>query len=245
MAGKQYKKKDCAYCGGVGISKTADHVIARSFFFESDRDNLPQVPACTKCNNIKSELEHYASAALMAGSNHVEADRYRQEMVRPRMDKNLKLQREIGLVGNVPRWMNVNGVIQPMHALKIDARKLQNLMRYVVRGLYCFHIGKPLGDQFYPDVAMQHPNDEPRIWASVADWFPDSCPRFGSNLGRGSFTYEGAQSPASEGFSVWRMSWHGVRLHGENTPPQGVGVWWAFTRPAEEAVKAAEANGAA
>ena len=178
----------------------------------------------------------------MAGSNQLEGDRYRQEMVRPRLDKNQKLVRELGVVDSSPIWLNVNGVIQPMHQLTVDAQKLQDLVTYVARGLYFHHVGYPLGPDFWPDVAMKHPDHEPALWASIADYFPIGCPRFGADLGRGSFVYEGAQSPANKGFSVWRMAWHGVRLHGENTPPQGVGTWWAITRPTAEALAAVEAR---
>lgn len=245
MAGKQYKGKDCAYCGRSSISTTGDHVIARAFFFEEDRDSLPQVPACGTCNNTKSTLEHYAAAALMAGTNHVEGDRYRREMVRPRLDKNRKLERELGLDQSRPVWLDVNGIIQPMHAIAIDAKRLRDLMAYVAKGLYFYHVGSPLSSDFWPDAAMRHPEEETALWASMADYFPDGCPRFGANLGRGSFIYEGAQSPANRGFSAWRMSWHGVRLHGENTPPQGVGTWWVVTRPTSNAVAAEEARLAA
>lgn len=242
MAGKRYKGKDCAYCGGHGISTEGDHVVARAFFFEEDRDCLPQVPSCESCNNTKSALEHYASAALMAGTNHIEGNRYRQEMVRPRLRKNRKLERDLGIADNRAVWMNVNGVIQPMHQIRVDAQKLRQLVAYVARGLYHHHIGYPLEADFWPDVEMKHPDHEPATWASVAEYFPVGSPRFGANLGRGSFVYEGAQSPAHKSFSVWRMAWHGVRLHGENTPPQGVGTWWAITRPTEKAVADAESR---
>jgi len=45
MASKRYKRKDCAYCGAPKASTAPDHVVAREFFFEEDRANLPQVPA--------------------------------------------------------------------------------------------------------------------------------------------------------------------------------------------------------
>ena len=114
MTSKRYMGKPCAYCGVDGSSSTVDHVIAKSFFFEEDRANLPQVPACKKCNNDKSGLEHYATAALLTGTKHVEGDRYRQEEVAPRITKNRKLQMELG-INNPPIWIKVDSIVQPMH----------------------------------------------------------------------------------------------------------------------------------
>jgi hypothetical protein len=238
MASKRFKGKACAYCGVDKSSATGDHVIAREFFFEEDRANLPIVPACQSCNQSKSVLEHYATAALMAGTKHVEGDRYRREKVAPRIAQNSRLAHELGL-GEPAHWLSLNSIIQPMHALKIDAQKLDELMGLIVRGLYHFHFGRPLDRNFWPDVAMQHPDHEGAIWASLAPAFPAGCTEIKSNLGRGSFEYSVHKSPKNEAFTVWQMRWHGgIPMHGDNTPPQGVSKWWAITRPTEEAVNA-------
>jgi 5-methylcytosine-specific restriction endonuclease McrA len=55
MARKKYVGKPCAYCGKDGISETRDHVVAKEFFLEEDRANLPLVPACGICNGEKSK----------------------------------------------------------------------------------------------------------------------------------------------------------------------------------------------
>ncbi len=89
-ASKRYKGKDCAYCGEPASSSTNDHVVPRSFFIDTDRGpglNTPQVPACARCNNEKSALEGYVGTALLIGSRHPEANRYRREKVGPRLVK--------------------------------------------------------------------------------------------------------------------------------------------------------------
>jgi hypothetical protein len=241
MASKRYKGKDCAYCGKHQASTEGDHVIAREFFFEQDRANLPQVPACKACNNGKSALEHYATVALMAGSNHAHGNKYRREKVAPRLAKNRKLQVDMG-IHDPPVWMNIRGIVQPMHVLKLDSEKILSLMRFIVKGLYFFHFGRPLDKKFCSDVSMFQPDHEPALWASVANYFPPGSARVNADLGHGSFIYEGAQSIAHPDLTVWRMAWHGgVRLHGAGSPPQGVSIFWAFTRPTPEAV-AAEKN---
>lgn len=238
MTSKRYKRKDCAYCGKHQASTEGDHVIAREFFFEEDRSNLPQVPACKTCNNQKSTLEHYVSAALMAGSNHAHGDRYRREKVAPRLAKNRKLQFDMG-IHVPPVWMNIRGIVQPMHVLKLDPEKILSLTGLIMKGLFCFHFGRTLGKQFRSDVSMFHPDHEPAVWASVASYFPSGSVRVNADLGHGSFVYEGMQSPANPDFTVWRMAWHGgIRLHGDGSPPQGISVFWGITRPTVEAVAA-------
>lgn len=157
-------------------------------------------------------------------------------MVRPRLKRNRKLGRELGIEQSSPVWLNVNGVFQPMFTLKVDARKLRSLVAYVARGLFCHHIGRPLSSDFAPDVSMWKPMSEPALWASLAEYFPPESFRCVADLGRGSFIYEGAQSIVHPDFSVWRMSWHGVRLHGRESPPEGIGTWWAITKPTPAAL---------
>lgn len=236
-ASKRYKGKACPYCGIDGISATADHVIAREFFFEEDRANLPKVPACEACNNRKSKLETYVTAVLMIGSRHVEADRYRQQMVRPRIEANKKLQKELKL-DDPPQWVNIGGVLQSMHAVHVDAAMINELTQLIVRGLYMHHFQTALSPDFYPDATMFHPDHEVAMWARVSDYFPSEAERVAGNLGRGGFIYAGARSPANPNFSVWQLTWHGgIALHGED----GIGTdhWWAVTRPTEQAAEAA------
>jgi hypothetical protein len=88
---------------------------------------------------------------------------------------------------------------------------------------------------------MIHPHHEAALWAQLADWFPPGSPSSQGSFGRGSFFYEGTQSPKHYGLTSWRMSFHnGIPLHGLDAPPEGVTVWWIITRPTSEAVAAAE-----
>ena len=235
---KRYKGKACAYCGAAASSSTNDHVIARAFFLEEDRGTLPHVPACAPCNNRKSQLEHYVSATLMIGSQHPDGNRYRQNLVRPRLDANAKLRRELKL--DEPfEWLNINGVLQRMKAIRIDAGKVTELMHLIVLGLYQHHFGAPLSTDFLVDAKMYPPERESALFASVAPFFPAESVAHEVSLGRGSFIYSVLQSPANLSFTVWQLRWHGgIRLHGEDDA--GTDRWWAFTRPTQEAVRLAQ-----
>jgi hypothetical protein len=63
---KEFKGELCVYCG-ESLATTNDHVISREFFLVKNRANLPQVPACGRCNNEKSALEHYLTVVLAFG----------------------------------------------------------------------------------------------------------------------------------------------------------------------------------
>ena len=91
---KRYKDKTCAYCAGV--SETADHIFAREFVPVSYRSQIPQVPACKRCNKEKSELEHYLTAVLLFGGRHADAATNLQIDGPRRLAKNQKLRRELG-----------------------------------------------------------------------------------------------------------------------------------------------------
>ena len=58
MGSKKFQNRPCVYCT-TATATTADHVIARQFVSGPLRANLPKVPACSACNNAKSQLEHY------------------------------------------------------------------------------------------------------------------------------------------------------------------------------------------
>lgn len=241
-ASKRYKGKDCAYCGGRGSSSTNDHVVPRSFFPNVERGfvlQLPQVPACQECNNKKSLLELYVGSSLLIGSKHPEANRYRSEKVRSRLERNRKLWNELNLDAPA-RWVKVNGVLQQVHQIKIDPDKIVQLLQMVVRGLYCYHYGKPLCHEMWPDVQMIRPEAEAAMWASVSHYFPAAVPRINRDLGNGTFRYSCVRSPANDGFTAWVMGLHGdIRLYGEDGSSDH---WWCMTRPTPEAVAAAKAR---
>jgi hypothetical protein len=244
-ASKRYKGKDCAYCGEPGSTSTNDHVVPKSFFLDAERIaglHIPQVAACARCNNEKSALEGYVSSALLIGSRHPEANRYRREKVGPRLDRNQKLRRELN-IDAPPIWTEINGVLQPMHVIKIDPEKVDRLLQLIVRGLYRHHYGKPLPHEMIPDVSMIRPEAEAFMWASVSHFFPPEVPRINCNLGRGTFIYSCVQSPAHEGFTAWMIGLHGgIPLHGQDGSADH---WWCMTRPTPEALAAARAREAA
>lgn len=239
---KRYKGKDCAYRGKPKSSSTNDHVVPRSFFLDSELGvelHIPQVPACAHCNNDKSKFENYAGGALLIGGKHPEANRYRREKIRPRLDRNLKLRNELN-IDAPPVWMKTNGTWQRTHVIEVEPEKIAMLLQWIVRGLYYHRFGKSLPSEMYPDVSMIQPEAELTMWAGISRFFPPEMPRINRDLGRGTFKYSCVQSPAHEGFTAWMIALHGgIFLHGEDGSADH---WWCMTRPTRDAQAAANSS---
>lgn len=209
------------------------------FFLDDERTtdlNLPQVPACTYCNTKKSKLENYVGAAVLLGSKHPESIRYVREKVIPRLRKNNKLRAELN-INSAPVWVKINGILQQLHVLNINPGKITLLIEMIVRGLYCYHYGKPLSHEMATDTRMIPPESEDAMWVDISEYFPPEVPRITCDLGRGNFTYTCVQSPAHEGFTAWVLGLHGnIRLYGDDNA--SADHWWCITRPTDEALAA-------
>jgi hypothetical protein len=131
---KKYKGEICVYCA-TRESTSPDHVIAREFFPENLRANLPIAPACDDCNGRKSTLEHYATTLLPFGSLHQSAKDMLKATAPKRLSKNLKLKRELQKkTGHI--WLKSNnGLILPSMTLPINSEKLIQLFDDCKRSL--------------------------------------------------------------------------------------------------------------
>jgi hypothetical protein len=133
---KKYKGKICVYCADA-LSVTGDHVFAREFFPENQRDNLPQVPACEKCNNRKSILEHYLTSVLPFGGMHAQAEETLTKMVPKRLATNKKLHRVLreGMIHLEGNGASKGGL------LPMDGNAVTQLFEFIAKGLSWFHWG--------------------------------------------------------------------------------------------------------
>lgn len=207
MGSKKYKNKTCAYCGEEGSSDTGDHVFARGFFLDGRRDNIPQVPSCEACNNVKSGLEHYLTALLPFGGVHEDSSRNLSQMVPNRLNKNGSLHRDIYANQSSGWYKMESGIVVRSMTLPIDFEKLEELMKYIVRGLAYKHMGVCLkkddnvgalaltdaGEQFF-DNGLFNLTVQNRIKKS---W------------GRGTVIYEGVQGVDDPKITAWKIKLYG------------------------------------
>lgn len=230
MATKGFRGKACAYCRREGIASTADHVIARGAFLVRHRTNLPKVPACSSCNGEKSRLETEFLALVLTASSYEYGDEYRREFVQARLRKNRRIAR---IINNAkPKVIQRHGRFEQVVPINIDADMTTRLMDLITLGLYYHHAKEPLNVDYKSTARIFAPDHEAEYMDMIYREFPKDSPRVLSNLGDGTFIYEGIQNSQMPGFSVWRMMWHGgIPLAGENGPQGGALTWIASTTP--------------
>jgi hypothetical protein len=211
---KKYKGKTCVYCA-VNQSETADHVFAREFFAIARRDNLPQVPACLKCNGQKSALEHYLTAILLAGGRHPDGEAMMFERLPRKLEKNQKLHKYIAeglrltVIDDPPPREGLIPVQVPF-----DGAQLLSLLRYVAKGLLWHHWKVIL----QPDHNVWSASLTRSGEALLTDLLNRHARQHSGSidLGNGTFCYEGIQGDYPE-FSLWRFSvYGGIRLHSQS-----------------------------
>lgn len=147
-----------------------------------------------------------------------------QTMVRPRLEKNLRLTRALAR-GRRRVWasLGASGLEIPVASVQVDANQLERLFRFIGKGLLWFHWRVYLKDAEH-SVVVQLLNK------AGEDVFEDGifskmAPRVSADLGNGTFRYEGIRHPDDEAVSVWRIwIYGGLQFcdpdHPENTGSQ-------------------------
>ena len=217
---KKYRNKTCVYCT-TRPSELGDHVFAREFFLESERGNLPQVPACSSCNGEKSVLEHYLATVLPFGGQHRDALRLLSERVPRRLAKNQKLHRELA-AGMREEWAEgANGLIAKRMALPFDSTRIEGLFAFIVKGLIYRHWSILLPQGYGADAALMREAGQPH-WERLRA-HPNAGHHVSDDLGSGSFQYEGFRDIERPYISGWQFRVYGrVPLGGDAAMPDEV-----------------------
>lgn len=211
---KKYKNKECAYCGS-GNSTGPDHVIARQFFPQGVRPDIPKVPACDPCNRRKSELEAYFTALLPFGSNHPSGQAVLIEDVQRRLNKNRKLARELKFLAGYSWGENESGLIVPTLELPVDEALLEELFSMICQGLLFHHYGTRIREDYFVKVGALTEHGETVF---KQQHFPTTKGNVWNDLGPGTFQYIGKQGVDYPELSMWLMRFYaGVTLADKNS----------------------------
>lgn len=206
--GKGYKGRTCVYCAVENCSNTEDHVLARQFFPEARRANLPKVPACTLCNGNKSKLEHYLATVLPFAGRHADAKLVLDSMVPRRLAKNQKLKFELSAsMGQA--WLKRGAMLQPANTLRLDANQLESLIRYIVRGLTSYHWNIVVPANYAVGVGIWTAEGE-RLVTSVLPTGGRSIVE--ESWGEGAFEYRGVRAVDDPNLTMWRFKLYGGAL---------------------------------
>lgn len=214
---KKYKGKLCAYCCKE-LSIAPDHVFAREFFLIDERDNLPKVPTCKKCNTDKSEIEHYLTALLPFGGRHKDSHAHLKEMVPKRLRKNPKLHRKLAAEQDYILTERPSGFLSPSMVLPINFDAIPVLFKYIVKGLTNYYWGVYLNDDVLIEVMALTPAGENFY---EERFFRLNCKaRVTDTLGENTFWYEGVQGVDCPEITAWRFSiYNGLQLTGDPEAP--------------------------
>lgn len=205
---KAFKGKTCVYCCVAGASQTGDHIVARAFFLEEFRHNLPKVPSCEACNNAKSELEHYLATVLPFANTHLESRSILTEKIPARLAKNAKLRKELQAGMTRHERPSRLGVQLNELALPFDSSKLDRLFKMIAQGLAFWHWGLLLPSKLCDITGgFLVPEGQAIVEQLLAMNAPS---RVKSSLGGGAFTYEGVQATDIPEITIWRMSIYGA-----------------------------------
>jgi hypothetical protein len=203
---KKFKGQRCAYCSKREAG-TGDHIFAREFFLLSARSNLPQAPICSECNNEKSKLEHYLTAVLPFGGRHADASENLASMVRKRLEKNVKLHRNLMAGQKIVSVTEQEGKQEETIAIPFDGAKLEQLFSMITRGLVWYHWGIYLEQGYEVRTQTVTPYGlqqyEERLFRK------NGRDRISENLGNGTFLYEGIQAVDDPAITVWKFRIYG------------------------------------
>ena len=211
--GKGYKGVRCVYCQDREAG-TADHVIARGFFPEDKRGDLPKVPACSECNNAKSKLEHTLTAIMPFGAQHADASKA-LEMAEPRLAKNKKLHEWLA-AGLAYSFRLTNGGPWRMEmSVPFDNNGIEKLCEFMVKGLANHHWNVALGPDHF--VRASFLNEAGRHLFDP--WFAGAGAKVQQDFGDGVFAYEGVQAQDCPELTLWKMSIYGAEVGGDKRQP--------------------------
>lgn len=235
--GKKYRGKTCVYCAEAA-SVTADHVFAREFFLESQRNNLPQVPACEKCNNRKSVLEHYLTSILPFGSLYAQAEETLKTMIPKRLTANNKLHRVLrdSMVHLEDNGSSKGGL------LPMDGNAVTQLFELIAKGLSWFHWGTIIEKT---SVASGMALTKTGVAFFLERFFAlNAKARVENTVGNRVFSYTGVQAVDTNQITVWLFEvYAGLRMTDKDSIEDYSNVVGVVTNPSCLEEKVASAFG--
>lgn len=203
---KGYKGKLCAYCN-ERIAVTGDHIVARKFFPNEYRANLPQAPICVKCNTDKSALENYAMTVFPFGSDHPAARERLWKKVGRRLAKNKKIASVLRL-GAQHVWVQVNqGIAAATLSIPFDWQRVEPLFQMIVRGLVWYQWSAYVPNDYIIKVMPISRHGFDFFQNCILSLSPDFCMH--RSFANGAFNYTATRSTEDSAFTAWHISLYG------------------------------------
>jgi hypothetical protein len=193
---RKFQKEVCIYCNEAP-AESSDHVFGRKFFLRERRGDLPQAPACKRCNNEKSQLENYLMIVLGFGAKHRDAVVNLKTQVAHRLENkaNAKLLRKIQKGYERSRSTSI----------PLEHKPLGQLCAMIAKALAWHHFGVRLRKGF-SSIASVFKNDGEVFFAQ---FLARGKTHVSGDLGESTFKYEGAQAAEYPELTLWRFEIYG------------------------------------
>lgn len=133
MASKRNRgSRQCTYCTDFVDNAISEHVLGKKMFAEADRADLPQVPACPKCNNEKSKLEERLSYywALAQFSDRKEHTERKLKQNHPEVRRIKETAHDV---------LTPEGFVEFAIGDATSHQLVEQWIDFIVRGLHRFH----------------------------------------------------------------------------------------------------------
>ncbi|MGH9747966.1 MAG: DUF2934 domain-containing protein [Candidatus Acidiferrales bacterium] len=165
-------------------------------------------------------MEDYLMVVLGFGAKHSDAAVNLDTLVRRRLEKNLRLKRELAAGYDAS-----GGTTIPF-----DRRKLEKLFAMIAQALAWHHWGVLLKPGFSTIAALFNDAGAPFFAQMLSGW--KTPIRLSSNLGAGTFAYEGAQATDVPEATIWRFQMYGgITFGGDPAVPGPASLAVAVTGP--------------
>lgn len=184
------------------MATTADHVFPRELFQKEQRDMLPKVPSCDKCNNEKSRLEHYLLSVLPFGATHQNAHKALSIDVKKRLENNRRLRGELRKGFGYMQVPAEGDVLERRLTVELDSDILHEFIGFIGRGLIWHHWRKylPLSCSYKTFTPS------PKGIEFISHLFNlTSTLRVDVRLGDDTVRYKGVMSEIDDGISIWAI----------------------------------------
>jgi len=202
MSSKRFRGKNCYYCGSNKSTSTGDHVFARNFFLVRHRQHLPKVPCCKKCNDAKSQLEHYLLSVLPFGGNHPGASENLTSNIPRRLQRNSRLARDLYSGLSRKHKKTSAGLLVPTMTLPLDSARLTQLFSLITTALVQMHFKERLSKADIVDSSVNVNNIDSFLNGPVRS-------KIMENLGEGTISYTGVQALDNAKVTAWEYVVYG------------------------------------
>ncbi len=166
------------------------------------RNNIPKVPACKKCNNEKSKIEHYLLSVLPFGGTHNDAKEMLTIDALKRLKKNQKLFTSLRSEWGYCYIPQESKVLEKRMHVNFDPNMLHTFIGFVSLGLTFHHWGLYLPRDH--EIKAFTPSPSGMRFIERLFGFR-AAHTTNETLGNNTVRYKGACSGNQEFLSVWAV----------------------------------------